>query len=340
VVFKYSKKPKRKSIFFKNDLIIFIMKRTITTLLFLGTTILCFSQQELQYTQFMYNKLALNPGYAGSHNSACFTGLYRNQWIGLEGAPKTQLLSFDTPVLDKRVGIGLTINRTTIGISEKLTLEGNYAYRIPIGKGHLGIGIQASVRYIGSNYADSRLVATQSISSDGGIPVGDQSAYVPNFGAGLYFSSDKFYVGLSVPRFLENSIDFNTFSGVLGKEVPHIYFMTGLLLGANKNLKFQPQVLLKYAPNTPFAADLNLNVIMIEKLTLGLTYRLGGSSLTGSGESIDLLVAFQATEQLLFGFSYDVTLSEIKDYNSGSIEAVIRYCLPSKGKDVVNPRFF
>ncbi len=327
--------------FFKSDLKIFIMKKTITICLFSLTTIFCFSQQEPQFTQFMYNKLALNPGYAGSHDAACFTGVYRNQWIGLEGAPKTQLLSFDTPILNKRVGIGFNINRTTIGISEKLTLEGNYAYRIPIGKGYLGMGIQASVRYIGNNYADSRLVATQSISSDGGIPIGDQSTYVPNFGAGLYYSSDKFYIGFSVPRFLENSIDFNSFSGVLGKEVPHIYFMTGLLWKVGKNAKLQPQVLLKYAQNTPFAADINLNTILIDKLTLGLTYRTGGSAPNGGGESIDFLFAFQATEQLLLGFSYDVTLSEVKDYSSGSIEGVIRYCLKSaQSKDVINPRFF
>jgi type IX secretion system PorP/SprF family membrane protein len=315
------------------------MKKIITTILFSISVILCFSQQEPQYTQFMYNKLAMNPGYAGSHNSACFTGVYRNQWIGLEGAPKTQLFSFDMPLASKRVGIGLNINRSTIGISERLTIEGDYAYRIQIGKGFLGLGIQASVRYIGNNYADSRLVATQSISSDGGIPVGAQSMYVPNFGAGLYYSSDKFYIGLSVPRFLENSIDFNSLSEVLGKEVPHVYFMTGLLWQLNKNAKLQPQILMKYAQNTPFAMDLNLNLILIEKLTLGLTYRVGGSSAKGSGESLDVLFAIQASRQLLLGFSYDITLSEIKDHSNGSIEAVIRYCLAGKG-DVVNPRFF
>ena len=317
------------------------MKRIFTISIFLLIVKLAFSQQEPQYTQFMYNKLAMNPAYAGSREGACFTGVFRSQWIGLEGAPKTQMLSFDMPLLDERVGIGLNVNRTTIGISEKWTVDGIYAYRIPIGAGHLGVGIQASVRYIGNNYADSRLVATQGISSDGGIPVGEQSKYVPNFGAGLYYNTNKFYIGLSVPRFLENSIDFNSLSGSLGKEVPHIYFMTGLLWEISKNAKLQPQVLLKYAQNTPFDVDINLNLIMIEKLTLGLSYRIGGSSVSGGGESVDLLFAIQATEQLLFGFSYDITLSELKDYSSGSIEAVVRLCLSnSKGSDVVNPRFF
>ena len=317
------------------------MRKIFTIFGFLFSTIIAFSQQEPQYTQFMYNKLAINPAYAGSREGACFTGVYRNQWIGMEGAPRTQMLSFDMPLLNDRVGIGLNINRATIGISEKWTIDGVYAYRIPIGNGHLGVGIQASARYIGNNYADSRLVATQGISSDGGIPVGAQSKYIPNFGAGLYYSTDKFYIGLSVPRFLENSIDFNSFSGVLGKEVPHVYFLTGLLWEINKNAKLQPQVLLKYAQNTPLDADLNLSLTLVEKITLGITYRVGGSSVSGFGESIDLLFAIQAAEQLLLGFSYDITLSELKDYSSGSVEAVIRYCLiSSKGKDVVNPRFF
>ncbi len=317
------------------------MKKIFTIAVFLLTTVLCFSQQEPHYTQFMYNKLALNPGYAGSHDAVCFTGTYRNQWIGLEGAPKTQMLSFDMPLMDKRVGIGLNINRTSIGISDKWTLEGNYAYRIKLGEGYFGLGLQASVRYIGSNYADSRLVATQPISSDGGIPVGAVSKYIPNFGVGLYYSTDKFYIGLSAPRILENDIDFNNLSGALGKEVPHVYFMIGLIWEFSKNAKLQPQVLLKYAQNTPFSADINLNLILLEKLTLGFTYRTGASSFKNAGESIDLLFAIQATNQLLLGFSYDITLSEIKDYNNGSIEAVIRYCLIGSGRnDTVNPRFF
>ena len=317
------------------------MKKLFTIFIFLISYLVCFGQQEPHYTQFMYNKLAINPGYAGSHGSACFTGIYRNQWMGLEGAPQTQMLSFHIPILDERVGLGLNVNRNTIGISERWTVDGVYAYRIPIGEGRLGVGVQASVRYVGNNYSDSRLVATQGISSDGGIPVGAQSTYVPNFGAGLYYSSKKFYVGVSVPRFLENNIDFNSLSGVLSKEVPHLYFMTGLLWEINKSTKLQPQVLVKYAQNTPLDADLNLNLILMNKLNLGLSYRFGGSSVKGNGESFNLLFGIQASDQLLLGFSYDITLTELKDYSSGSIEAVVRYCLGSdKAKDVINPRFF
>ena len=323
-----------KEIIFQINII--VMKKIITTSVFLIAVTLCFAQQEQQYTQFMYNKLAINPGYAGSHDAGCFTALYRNQWIGLEGAPKTQMLSFDTPLLHNRIGVGLNLTRTTIGITEKWTADGSYAYRVALGRGTLGLGVQASIRYFGNDYTDSRLVATQAISSDGGIPVGDQSKYVPNFGAGLYYSTENYYFGISAPRFLKNNIDFNSLSGVLGREVPHLFFMTGLLWKISETAKLQPQALFKYADNSPFDADFNLNLILQDKYTVGVTYRVGGSSLTGIGESLDFLVAAHLNANLLFGLSYDITLSEIKDYNSGSIEVILRYCLASpEGEDVI-----
>ena len=139
---------------------------------------------------------------------------------------------------------------------------------------------------------------------------------------------------------MDNNIDFNSLSGAIGKEVPHLYFMTGLLWEISKNANLQPQILLKYAQNTPLDADLNLSLIFIEKLTLGLTYRIGGSSVNGAGESLDLLFAIQASEQFLLGFSYDITLSELKSHSSGSLEAVVRLCLEGKKGEAVNPRFF
>ena len=317
------------------------MKKFIATAIFSLAVLFCFAQQEQQYTQFFYNKLSLNPGYAGSYDAGCLTGIYRNQWIGLEGAPKTIALSFDTPLLNKRVGAGLNINNHTIGIQQRLTIDGVYAYRVRLGQGTLGIGVQGSIRYIANDYSDDRLKATESISSDGGIPVGEQSKYVPNFGAGLYYSTPKFYIGVSAPRFLNNNIDFNDLNGeVLSREVDHLYVMAGLLIKISDKADLQPQVLLKNASDSPFDADLNLNLIFNKKYTIGATYRTGGD--TGSfGESIDLLASAYLTDHFMFGLSYDITLSDLKDYNNGSIEAVLRYCFgKSEGEDIINPRFF
>ena len=285
--------------------------------------------------------MSLNPGYAGSYDAPCLTGIYRNQWIGLEGAPKTIALSFDMPLLNKRIGAGLNIVNNTIGIQQRLTIDGVYTYRVRLGQGTLGIGIQGSIRYVRNDYSDDRLKGTQEITSDGGIPVGDQSKYVPNFGAGLYYHTPTFYVGLSAPRFLKNSIDFNDFNTeVLSKEVDHIYVMAGLLIKLNDKTKLQPQVLFKNASNSPFDADLNLNLIFSEKYTIGATYRTGGDA-DSFGESIDLLASAYVTNHLMFGLSYDIGLSALKDHSNGSIEAVLRYCFgKSEGEDIINPRFF
>lgn len=317
------------------------MKKLISTAIFSFAVLICFAQQEHQYTQFMYNKLSFNPGYAGSYDAPCLTGIYRNQWIGLEGAPKSLALTFDMPLLNKRVGAGLNLTSNTIGIQNKVTLDGVYAYRVRLGQGTLGIGVQGSIRYISNDYTDDRLQGTQDISSDGGIPVGEQNKYVPNFGAGLYYHTPTFYVGLSAPRFLKNNIDFNDLNGsVLSKEVEHLYLMAGLLIKLSENAKLQPQVLFKNAKNAPFDADLNLSLIFNEKYTIGATYRTGGDS-PSFGESIDLLVSAYVTNHFMFGLSYDITLSDLKEYNSGSLEAVLRYCFgKSEGEDIINPRFF
>ncbi len=300
-----------------------------------------FAQQEQHYTQFMYNKLAYNPGYAGSHETACVTGIIRSQWLGLEGAPNTQILSFNMPILNQRVGIGANLTRHTIGISQKLTLDAVYSYRIRLATGTLGLGVQASVRYFNNNFADSRLVSTVPIALDNSIPSGARSKYVPNFGAGAYFSNERFYFGASIPRLLGNNIDFNETGTILSEEKLHGYIMTGYLFDINDNVSFKPQVLLKFADNSPFDADVNASFIFNEKYIAGLTYRLGGSSNSAAGESLDLMVGAQISNHIFFGLSYDVTLSEIKDYSNGSVEGVIRYCIgKSEGEDIVNPRFF
>ena len=300
-----------------------------------------FAQQEQQYTQFMYNKLAYNPGYAGSSETACITGIIRSQWLGLEGAPNTQVLSFNMPILNQRVGVGANLTRHTIGISQKLTLDAVYSYRIRLATGTLGLGVQASVRYFNNNFADSRLVSTVPIALDNSISGGARSKYVPNFGAGAYFSNERFYLGALIPRLLNNNIDFNETGTILSKEKLHGYIMTGYLFDLSDKVAFKPQALLKFAANSPFDADVNASFIFNKKYIAGLTYRLGGSSTSAVGESFDLMIGAQISSHIFFGLSYDVTLFEIKDYSNGSIEGIVRYCIgSSEGGEIVNPRFF
>ena len=316
------------------------MKLTITLFgVLLG--LIAYGQQEQQYTQFMHNKMAINPGFAGSRGVANLTGIVRDQWIGLKGAPSTQVLNFNMPLLNQRVGIGANITRNTIGISERVTVDGVYAYRLRLAQGMLGLGVQASVRLFGMNYLDEDLVSTVPVTEDEAIPVGNRSKYVPNFGMGAYYNNDQLYVGFSIPRLLKNNLDFNETGTILSREAVHMYLMAGYLFELSEHVGFQPQILMKYVNHAPFDADVNASFIFNKKYMAGLTYRLGGSTENGIGESIDILVAAQINKHMLLGFSYDVTLSGIRDYSKGSMEGVIRYSIGSpEGEIFVNPRFF
>ncbi|MCB0653502.1 MAG: type IX secretion system membrane protein PorP/SprF [Saprospiraceae bacterium] len=316
------------------------MHKFILTLFFLSLLLAAFGQQEEQFTQFMYYKSGYNPASVGSNDAPCFSLIARNQWIGFEGAPQAQLISFNMPVFNKRVGIGANVIRQTIGITEKYSAETLYAYRIPLGRGILGIGLQASVRFIRMNFSQAESI--QPSAQDDAIPGDIQSKYVPNFGAGLYYSNQRYYVGISAPRLLENNIDLADSDATISKEVRHIYAMGGILIDLGDHVQMQPQVLLKYVMGAPFDGDANLNFIFAEKFTTGISYRLGGSKRTGIGESVSVVLGMQLSESILFGLSYDLTLSELKNYNSGTVEGVFRYCIGgrSQGNEYVSPRFF
>ncbi|MEM9921568.1 MAG: type IX secretion system membrane protein PorP/SprF [Bacteroidota bacterium] len=297
------------------------------------------AQQEGHYTQFIYYKLGINPAFAGSQEVPYLTALYRKQWMGLEGAPEMQALSFNTPLMKNRIGFGVNLSRQSIGINRRLTGDLVYAYRIQMEKGTLGIGVQASIRYFNNDYTDDRLRATDGLSPDGSIPVGNQSRVIPNFGTGLYFSNRRFYAGFSIPRLIRNNIDFNDLGGEVSKEINHYYLMAGYQFELSDLLSLQPQFLLKYAPDVPLDADINLLLSLAQRYAAGITYRWGGSD-GALGESIDLILSARLTDRWLIGFSYDLTTSDLREYNDGSIEALVQFNMSRKQEEIINPRFF
>lgn len=302
---------------------------------------LCLSaQQEEHYTQFMFYKLGINPGYAGGQDGATISALVRNQWMGLDGAPQTQLITFNMPLLNDRIGVGGSVLRHTIGVTSFYTADGVYAYRLPLGRGVLGLGLQASVRLLRVDYA--ALEGTQPVDLDPAVPSSLQSKYMPNFGFGAYYSTDRYYLGLSAPRLLQNNINLADEQALINRERQHFFFMGGLLLPMGDNVQLQPQLLLKYVKGTPFDGDVNLNLIFVEKYTAGLSYRLGGSKSNNTGEAISLLLAAQITDKFLLGLAYDATLTELRNYSSGTMEMALRYSIGgrSQGRIFVNPRFF
>ncbi len=318
------------------------MKKITTLVALLFLSLCVFGQQEEQYTQFMYYRLGYNPAFAGQDQTTTVSAIVRNQWLGIEGAPQTQLVTFNMPLLNNRVGVGGSITRQTIGVTQYYTVDAAYAYHIRVGNGWLGLGLQGSVRLLRIDF--SRVQGTQPIELDGAIPsAGYQSRYVPNFGAGIYYHSKNAYFGISVPRLLESNIDLADNQGVISKEVQHFYAMGGVRIPAGDNIQIQPQVLFKYVSGAPFDGDVNVNLVFMEKFTTGVSYRLGGSKRNSVGESVSLLIGAHLSENITLGLAYDATLTELRSYTNGSVEAMLRYSFGGRentGNTIVNPRFY
>ncbi len=312
------------------------MKKLLFSLFILAACARLSAQQDHHYTQFMYNKLLYNPAYAGARGVPFITGLGRSQWIGFDGAPQSALLSFNSPFLTPRVGVGVVMSMQKIGLQRDFTGSLAYSYELVKLEGvSVRAGIQVSLRSLSMAFDDANPVDIDPSLDNDRI-----SDVFGNVGAGLYGTfAEQFYIGFSVPRIYTNTIGLpNLNTNSIAKESPHFYATAGAIFPVSEDINLMPALLLKYVQNAPFDADINVNIDIRQKVTAGLSYRLGGSS---AGESIDLLALWQATPQFAVGAAYDFTLSDLKDYNSGSVEILIQADLKKpKKKNVFSPRFF
>lgn len=314
------------------------MKIKIFILFILGFSSLS-AQQDILYTQFMYNKLGLNPAYAGNDDALCLTGIVRDQWTGFEGSPKAQALSVNFPQLGK-VGLGLNFNRNTIGVSEKMTIEGVYAYRFKIKNSSLSMGMSFSGRSYKKDFGDPGLKIINPFGQDDAIDQGLYQTSVFNVGFGAYYSSNRFYVGFSVPRLIRADIDVKLGSKK-SVEVRHVYLMTGGAMDLRSNLVLMPQLLIRWAENSPYNMDLNLGLLFHDRFYTALTARTGGAS-DNWFESVDFLFGLHINKNLFLAAGYDVTVSPLRKYENGSLELLVQYCFGKEQKPihVINPRFF
>lgn len=302
------------------------MKRFYIMAAMLVSSIAVCAQQQVMFTQYMFNYLALNPAYAGSHESLNASALLREQWTGLDGAPSTQTFSIHSPVRNQKMGLGFLFLHDKIGVTNQNGAYLSYAYRIPfLNGGKLAMGIQGGfVNY----HAKFSLVS----STDPTFATGDVREWQPNFGAGLYYSTDRFYAGLSLPQLIETTFDkHNTDSD--SKLVRHYFLSSGYVFDLNEDLKLKPNVLVKYVSGAPLEIDLNTNLLIKETVWIGFSWR--------SFDSIDAILQLQITERIQLGYSYDfATQSDLRRINSGSHEFMLNYRIPRRGERIVTPRYF
>lgn len=284
------------------------------------------AQQQVMFTQYMFNQLAINPAYAGSHRTMSFTALARKQWAGIDGAPSTQTLSMHTPTRNQRVGIGLLLLHDKIGVTKQTGVYNSYSYTIPFyNGGRLAMGLQAGFTTYNAQYS---LISD----TDPAFATGDIKETHPNIGAGVFYYTNKFYVGFSVPQLLQNRFDRKNPDSD-SRIVRHYFLSSGYVFTLDRQLKLKPSVLVKGVAGAPIQVDLNLNLLMNEIMWVGLSWR--------SFESLDALLQFQVTKQLQVGYAYDFsTTSELSRINSGSHELMVNYRVIEKRSRKKQPRYF
>ncbi len=307
-------------------------KYIVTTVLILTAVWVTMAQQDAQYTQYMYNTMAVNPAYAGSRGVLSLNGLYRTQWIGLEGAPQTQTFNFNTPV-SERMGIGLSIVNDEIGngTNQDTYFDAVASYTVPTSEsGKLSFGIKAGGHLLNLDFTKLQNYTNEATA----IGQSDiDKKFAPNFGAGIYFHTNVFYVGLSVPNFLKTE-HFESATTSLTEERLNFYLITGYVFELNPDLKLKPAALVKAVSGAPLQIDLSANFMLNDKFTLGAAYRWDAA--------LSALVGFQFTDQLMLGLAYDKETTALGNtaFNNGSFEFLLRYELRAKYKNVITPRFF
>ncbi|WP_299260588.1 type IX secretion system membrane protein PorP/SprF [uncultured Aquimarina sp.] len=295
-------------------------------MLLLLLSMTAYSQQDPQFTQYMYNTLSVNSAYAGSRGHFTATGIHRSQWVGIDGAPRTQTLTFDTPI-GKKVGLGLSIVNDEIGPTDEIYFDLNFSYTIKASQTHrLSFGIKGGGRLFSIDWTKG-----QSQNPDNLFQQNINNRFFPTVGAGLYLHSEKSYIGLSIPNFFTDQ-HYDDIQESIASERLHFFLIGGLIFDLSENTKFKPAFLIKHVVGAPLIADISANFMFYDRFRIGASYRWD--------DSISALAGFQVAPGLLIGYAYDYTTTELQKFTTGSHEIMIRFELISQEKRLKSPRFF
>jgi len=301
-----------------------------TKILILALMISClagFAQQDSQYTQYMYNTVNINPGYAGSRGVMSIFGLHRTQWVGLDGAPETNAFSINTPISNSNLGVGLSFVNDKIGPTNDNTISGDISYTIrtsEIFKLSFGAKVSANLFNLDVSRLNPLTAADPNLQDL-------NNKFSPNLGAGLYLHSEKTYLGISVPNFLQQ-VKYSDNSVSVFQERLTFYGIGGYVFDLSPSVKFKPAFLTKIVSGAPLQVDASANFLFFDKLMLGAAYRWDAA--------VSGLAGFQITDGLFIGYSYDTETTRLRRYNSGSHEIFLRFELFNRVSKMVSPRFF
>ena len=270
-------------------------------------------QQKPVLSQYMFSGLVLNPAYAGRHEYSSFTAMYRDQWVNVPGAPKLTTFTGQTGFKDRRIGVGFMVSEDKIGVHNDLSAYGSYSYFIEFPNGgKFLMGLQGGIDILRSDWSKLTIL-------DQNDPVfnGSEINYFPNFGTGVFYLNESFYMGFSVPYILTNR---KTQTDDFFRDVRHSrnYYLTGgKVFDAGMKFKIKPSFLLRMENDMPLAIDLNVNVYYDEVIDIGISYR--------QGDAIIGILGLQLNKFLKFSYAYDYIVSELNSYTKGSHELMLQY---------------
>jgi type IX secretion system PorP/SprF family membrane protein len=295
------------------------------------------AQQDAQYTQYMFNTMSVNPAYAGSRGQLSIAALYRSQWVGLDGAPKTQTLNIQSPIRNSKLGYGISIVNDEIGngVVQETYFDAIVSYTVDVSaEGKLSFGLKAGANLLNLDFNQLRNFDAEPVNSDN-----IENRFSPNIGVGVYYHSNKFYAGLSAPNLLQTEHFDNSQQEAgsvqfLSKERINFYFITGYVFDLNGNLKFKPALLTKVVGGAPLQIDLSANFMFNDKFTFGAAYRFDAA--------VSAMAGFQISDQFMIGLAYDRETTALggTQFNDGSFEVFLRYELVKSFQRLVSPRFF
>jgi type IX secretion system PorP/SprF family membrane protein len=305
------------------------MKRKLLSVFCLLVSLGMYGQLTPVSDQYILNPLTINPAYAGGRGALNVAAFYRRQWIGITGAPETATLSADAPLLDGKLGVGLTIVNDKIGVTKQTSFNTNYSYKIKMGEGNLSFGLGAGLITTHTSWSD--LVVLDP--GDEYYLINSSVFVVPAFSFGLYYNRQNYFAGFSIPKLLGYKFDFNLNRYSIKVDPGQYYYLfnTGYVFDISSKMKFFPSTLISFSPGNRIMFDLNAHFSFYDRMWIGASYR--------SNSSIGGLFQFAINNQLKIAYSYFFDFSNLERYSSGSHEIMIRYEFHYK-VNVVNPLIF
>ncbi|HLR50518.1 MAG TPA: type IX secretion system membrane protein PorP/SprF [Candidatus Sphingobacterium stercoripullorum] len=303
-------------------------------IVFLSLPSTLFAQQEPQYTQYMYNTQIINPAYSGNRKMLSFGLLYRTQWVGIEGAPKTVTFTINSPIGKRRnMGLGLSVIHDEIGPSTQTDVAIDYAYAIPVDDDtRLSFGIKGGFDVLEVDFTKLDIYNPHDPLYQENI----DNRWQPKIGAGVYLNTDHWYIGASVPNFLETQHyvrSNNSNMQSIASDRMHFYFIGGYVFDFSFNLQFKPTTMIKVVRGAPLQWDFSANFIFDEKLTLGASWR-GDAALAA-------MAGFQVSPSIFLGVGYDYQLTDLQKYSDGSYEVIMRFDVINTFDAIMKPfRYF